>query len=87
MKDNSVSDACQNDCDFVVRVTFDGTTDYDVLVPRNAGSYTRWAINVPDLGAVTRAELHRRDLSNGNIDEANAESYFDSATLVASRDF
>lgn len=87
MKDNSVSDACQNDCDFVVRVTFDGAKVHDVLVPRNAESYTRWAINVPDLGTVTRAELYRRDLDNGNVDDAMTTNYFDSATLVASRDF
>lgn len=87
MKENSASDACQNDCDFVVRVTFDGTTVTNVLVPRGAGGYTRWAINVPDQGAVTRVELYRRDLDNGNVDAATVANYFDSATLVAERNF
>ncbi len=87
MKDHSVSDACRNDCDFVLRVTFDDSTEYNVLVNRNAGSYTRWAVNVPDRGGLVRAELYRRDLNNGNIGSATSVNYFDSAQLVAERDF
>ncbi len=87
LKDNAVSDACRNRCDFVLRVTFDGSVTRDVLVNRGAGEYTRWAINVPDLGTITRAELFRRHLDNGNIGAATVENYFDSAVSVASRDF
>lgn len=85
LRENSVSDACQNDCDFTLRVTFEDETEVHVLINRNAGAYTRWAVNVPDLGTPTQLELFRRDLNNGNVDATTAVNFFDSAVLVASR--
>jgi hypothetical protein len=81
---------CGGGCDLALRVIFDGTLERNYLLREPNGGYERWAINVPDEGQLTRAELYLRPLSNnggGNVDSASGATFFDSATLVASRDF
>lgn len=81
---------CGSGCDLVLKLFFVGGLEKHVLLRHGAGNYVRWAVNVPDLGQLLRAELYRRDLSNGgggNINAASAATFMAAATQVVARDF
>jgi hypothetical protein len=83
---------CGGGCDFVVRVTFAGNVVRTYLLKRGNGDFVRWAVNVPDEGAITKVELLKRPMKNGgsqadanDVSKASAATYFAGASVVATR--
>ena len=90
---------CNGGCDFIVRVTFDGTRVKSYLIRLNGAAFRRWAINVPategeSTTRITRIEVFRRTIHNSNdtaspnhVQNLTAATILDAAIKFAEKTF